>query len=95
MTREEQISDLLGLGKKSEEALVKAGIETPDQLRKLGAVQAYFRLVESGAAKPNLNFLYALAGALEERHWKTITREEKLELLSELEGLKELDQHFR
>lgn len=38
-----------------------------------------------------MNFLYAMVGALENKHWGTIAKEEKGSLLFELAGYKELE----
>ncbi|WP_312265883.1 TfoX/Sxy family DNA transformation protein [Neisseria sp.] len=50
------LSKLRNLGAKSTEMLAKAGICTAQELRQLGAVQAYLRVIESGS-KPSLNLL--------------------------------------
>ena len=51
-------------------------------------------LKEEGSIKPSLNFLYAMVGALENKHWAKIAKEEKGRLLMELEGYKELEKIF-
>jgi len=85
-----KIRDLKGLGPKSEALLQGAGIQTPEALRSLGAVRAFDRLQKAGA-KPSLNFLYALEGAIAGRHWQEIARFEKSRLLMELDGLAQMD----
>jgi DNA transformation protein len=64
--------------------LAKAGIRTEERFRKLGAVQAYAAVKRAGA-KPSLNLLWALEGALTDRDWKEIAKTRRLELLTELE----------
>lgn len=53
------LSQLRNLGAKSAEILAKAGICTAQDLRQLGAVQAYRQVIESGS-KPSLNLLWPL-----------------------------------
>ena len=84
------LSALSGLGPKSEERLNVIGIFTREELERVGPVQAYVRLCEAGERRPSLNFLYAMAGALTNRHWAEIARAERAELLTELEGYLEL-----
>lgn len=88
MTKE--LRQMKGLGPQSEKWLKQVGISSPERLRELGPVKAYNRLMQSNVIKPNLNFLYALVGAVEGRHWLEIARQEKGRLLLELEGYREL-----
>lgn len=85
-----EISQLRGLGPKSEETLSAIGITTRAELAAVGAVPAYLRLIEAGKIKPNLNYLYALVGGLEDRTWLEVAREDKARLLMELEGYREI-----
>jgi DNA transformation protein and related proteins len=64
--------------------LAQAGIDSSAQLKKLGAVEAYRRVVASGQ-KSSLNLLWALEGALTDRGWKDVARTERLRLLLALE----------
>ncbi|MDJ0938784.1 MAG: TfoX/Sxy family protein [Woeseiaceae bacterium] len=89
-----KLRDMKGLGPKSESQLKAVGIDTPAVLGDVGAVEAFRRLAELGDATPSLNFLYAMVGALEDRHWAEIAREERERLLNELEGYRELDALF-
>lgn len=78
------IAELPNLGPKSEAMLHRAGIKTESQLRALGAVRAFVKVRENGAS-PSLNLLWALEGALTNRPWQTVAREDRLALLLELE----------
>ncbi len=78
------IRNLRNLGPQSEKMLVKAGIATEKRLKALGAVRAYVAVRRAGA-KPSLNLLWALEGALTDRDWREIARTRRLELLTELE----------
>lgn len=89
-----RIRDLRGLGPKSEEQLRKIGIDTPEALRAIGAVAAFIALNEKSMPRPSLNFLYALVGAIENRDWREVAREDRDRLFAELEGRKELRQLF-
>jgi DNA transformation protein len=89
-----RIRNLRGLGPKSEEQLEKVGINTSEELRAIGAVAAFVALCETSASKPSLNFLYALVGALEDRDWQEVARQDRGRLFAELEGHKELRRLF-
>jgi DNA transformation protein len=73
-----------GLGPRSEALLRQVGIETPEDLRALGAVAAYERLVRAGHAI-SLNMLWALEGALSGRDWRAVARDDRTSLLAQLD----------
>jgi DNA transformation protein len=59
------LSDLPNVGKVLEDNLQKIGIETPEQLRSVGAEETFIRirmLVDSGAC---LHMLYGIQGAID------------------------------
>ena len=59
------LSDLPNVGKVLEDNLRKINIETPEQLRQIGAEEAFFRIrmvVDPGAC---LYMLYGIQGAIE------------------------------
>ena len=85
-----ELSKLKGLGPKSEKCLNEVGIFTKDDLVKAGAVKIFIQLQNESTNRPSLNFLYALVGAIENRHWADIAKTEKSRLLMELEGYKEM-----
>ena len=86
-----ELSKLKGLGPKSEKHLNEIGIKTKSDLEAIGPVRAFLKLREECSMKPSLNFLYAMVGALEEKHWIDIAKSEKGRLLMELEDYKELE----
>ncbi len=90
-----RLRDLKGLGVISEKELIDVGILTPEALRKTGAVQVFYRIKQRNSGKVSLNFLYALVGAIEERHWTDIARTEKGRLLTELAAYEEMEAVFR
>jgi DNA transformation protein len=89
-----EVSQLQGLGEKSAKCLNEIGIYKRSDLEKTGVVNVFMDLKEEGSIKPSLNFLYAMVGALENKHWAKIAKEEKGRLLMELEGYKELEKIF-
>jgi DNA transformation protein len=59
------LSDLPNVGTVLENNLLKVGIETPEQLRSVGAEEAFIRIriqVDSGAC---LHMLYGIQGAID------------------------------
>lgn len=59
-----ELSGMPNVGKVLEQNLIQAGIDTPEQLRKLGAKQAFLRIraaVDPGAC---VHMLYGLEGAV-------------------------------
>ncbi len=89
MNPPEKISSLKGLGSHSEKALNAIGIHTPADLEKAGAIGAYYKLINAGTA-PNMNFLYALVGALENRLWQDVAKHDKGALALALENYREM-----
>jgi nucleotidyltransferase/DNA polymerase involved in DNA repair len=84
-TRQPSISDLRGLGPRSQSLLAKVGIDSLAKLRKRGAVPAY--VVAKRADKTvSLNLLYGLVGSIEDCDWREVQRNRKLELLNALES---------
>jgi len=86
-----KIQELKGLGPKSEEQLRAVGIHTPEDLAQLGAVGAFMKLKAQKGAAPSLNFLYAMVGALENKHWTDISKTDKAHLLMEIEDHQALE----
>jgi DNA transformation protein len=81
----DDLAALPNLGPKSIEMLRAAGIESLDELRRLGAVRSYLK-VEATGARASLNLLWALEGALTGLPWRTVAREHRLSLLLALEA---------
>ena len=89
-----ELSKLKGLGPKSERSLNEIGIYSKEDLEKTGAVRAFLQMEKECSIKPGLNFLYAMVGALENKSWIEIAKQEKERLIFEIEGCKELDNLF-
>ena len=81
----QRLSHLRNLGPKSEEMLAAIRIRTPDELAASGAIDAFIALKQAGLPA-SLNMLWALEGALSNRDWREVARDDKLCLLTELEA---------
>ena len=80
------LQDLPNLGPKSRDMLVKAGIDTADELRRVGAVVAYVR-TKAVWPQASLNLLWALEGALSGRPWQQVAETDRASLLMALEDV--------
>ena len=74
-----KISDLPNIGKVVEAKLIEVGIETPEQLKAVGAEQAFIRLkaIDEDAC---LSMLCGLEGAVQGIRWHQLSKEKKEEL---------------
>ena len=88
----ERLRDLKGLGPESQRQLNTIGIDTRADLEAMGPARAFLKLGKERNKPPSLNFLYAMVGALEDRHWLDIAQSEKCRLLMELDGYRDLEQ---
>lgn len=66
--------------------LTAAGITTERRLRTMGAAAAFVAVKRAGCT-PSLNPLWALEGALSQRDWKAVARDDRLSLLMQVEAL--------
>ena len=65
--------------------LACVGIHTQAELAQRGAIGTFIALKR--AEQPaSLNMLWALEGALSDRHWRDVARDDRLRLLTELEA---------
>ena len=80
------LAQLPGLGPKAAAMLSDAGIDSVGALKRLGAVRAFIQLCRHNPKANNLNFLYALEGAVTHRDWREIAKFEKGRLLIELDA---------
>ena len=79
------IEQLRNLGPTSASWLRACSIATIEELQQLGAGLA-FRIVRDRYPTASLNLLWALAAGLENRDWRSLTKEERLRLRQEAEG---------
>lgn len=82
---EPRLEALRNLGPASAGWLREAGIHTREELARLGPVEAYLRVQETGR-RPSLNLLYAIAGALEGCRWDRLPEGTRGALLLELDA---------
>jgi hypothetical protein len=71
---------LRNIGPKSAAWLRQVGLRTEEDLRAIGALEAFMRVKRAGF-KPSLNLLYSLEGALLGCHWQEVPAERRSELL--------------
>jgi len=82
----DDLETLKNLGPVSAARLKAVGIETPDQLRQLGAAEAYLRLKRAYPIETTQVALYAIHGAILGMHWYSLTDEVKARLREEVSG---------
>lgn len=70
------VSTIPNLGPASEAAFARAGIRSAEELRALGADEAYRRLIAAGTAPHFIGF-YAMVMGLQGRPWNDCRGEEK------------------
>jgi DNA transformation protein len=75
---------LPNLGPKSQAILAAAGVNSIEELRRLGSVAAY-ALAKQVSESVSLNLLWALEGALTGLPWQEVAREHRTSLLLALE----------
>lgn len=81
---EPAISQLKGLGPKSQAMLARAGITTVAQLQGLGSVAAYVRARQANPGV-SLNLLWGLESALTGLPWQVVARAHRTRLLLALD----------
>lgn len=79
-----RLRDLPNLGPSSEAMLIRAGVTSPDDLDRLGAAEAFRRVVDAGG-HPSLNLVWALEGALVDCDWRDLPAARKDELRREVD----------
>ncbi len=77
---------LLNIGPKSAAWLRQVGVRTLEDLKALGAMAVFMKVKRAGF-RPSLNLLYALAGAEQNRHWTSLSPDEKNALVVEASAL--------
>lgn len=83
------ISTIRNLGPKTQAEFAKAGIETAEHLRALGADSAYAQLLQHGT-RPHFIGYYVLVLGLQGRKWTDITPAEKAALRENFDRLVDL-----
>jgi DNA transformation protein len=81
------IGSIPNLGPASEAAFARAGITSAEDLRALGADEAYLRLLRTGSA-PHFIGYYVLVMGLQGRPWNDCKGEEKKALRARFDAIK-------
>ena len=80
------VTTLRGLGPKSRDMLGRVGVTSAAELEASDPFTLYAR-IKTVDAKASLNLLYALIGAIENRDWREVAREDKTRILMRLDDL--------
>lgn len=83
-----RLASMANLGPKSAAILAAAGIDSPEQLARLGSVAAFAMAKRSGA-RVSLNLLWAIEGALTGQSWQSVAREHRASLLLALDSYRD------
>jgi len=83
----EPVSAIANLGPASEAAFARAGIHTAQEIRDMGADEAYRRLLQSGTP-PHFIGYYVLVMGLQGRPWNDCQGDEKAALRLRFDALK-------
>jgi len=75
------LSKMLNIGKVTERQLKEAGIETPEQLRKIGAKEALLRIRQKSDPGACVRVLYGLQGAIDGVKDSDLDKKTKRDLL--------------
>ena len=81
------VSTIRNLGPAMDAACAKAGINSADELRTLGADEAYARLLRSGT-RPHFIGYYVLVMGLQGRPWNDCQGKEKKDLRARFDNIK-------
>ena len=76
---------LRNIGPKSSAWLRQVGLHTREELAEAGTVEAFMRVKRAGF-KPTLNLLYAIEGALLDRHWQEVPDDRRKQLVDAAEA---------
>ena len=80
------VSSIPNLGPASEAAFARAGITTAEEIREMGADEAYRRLLDSGS-RPHFIGYYVLVMGLQGRPWNDCKGNEKKTLRKRFDAL--------
>ena len=80
------VTTIRNIGPAMEGAFRRAGIESAETLREMGADAAYLRLIETGT-RPHFIGYYALAMGLQGRPWNDCQGKEKAQLRARFDDL--------
>ena len=80
------LSSLKNIGPTIQKRLQGIGINTKDDLKRIGPVLVYQKIQSKNPGKtiPVCYYLYSLQGALEGKHWDDISQKKKQKLLDQV-----------
>jgi DNA transformation protein len=84
--QQDPLARMRNLGPISAARLRAVGIDSPDELRRVGAVEAYLKLRESHPFEISVVFLYALHGAVTDTDWRQLSESTRARLRREVMG---------
>ncbi|GAA6154416.1 TfoX/Sxy family protein [Pseudoteredinibacter isoporae] len=84
--RDSELLQLKNLGIATVNILNAIGVHSRNELQAMGPVQAYVRIKQRGIHVSKV-MLYALQGALDDRHWNELSQEAKDQLVQEADNL--------
>lgn len=76
------VTALRNLGPVSAEMLREIDVKSAEELRDMGADEAYRRLKFVFGRRANRNLFFALVGALEDRDWREFSQNDKVTRLN-------------
>ena len=90
MTAEDLAKELRNIGPIVSKKLIKAGIDTPAKLKKIGAKKAFLRMFQTGGfcGKFHAAYLYALEGAIQDCDWRALPEKKNKEFKAFTEELR-------
>lgn len=74
------MSNIRNIGDATGRWLAEAGVESVEELERVGVVEAYRRVKSLYPSKVSLNLLWALQGAVMDLHWADVPDEVKMQL---------------
>ena len=82
--QQDPLARMKNLGPISAARLRAVGIDSPEELRRVGAVEAYVRLKETHPFDISVVFLYALHGAVTDTDWRQLSESTRARLRREV-----------
>ena len=82
------ISSIRNLGPAVEAAFAEIGITTAQEVRDLGADEAYRRLLQGGKTRPHFIGYYVMVMGLQGRPWNDCQGQEKIDLRKRFDEIK-------
>ena len=84
--RDSELLELKNLGIATVNILNAIGVHSRQELHSMGPVQAYVRIKQRGIHVSKV-MLYALQGALDDKHWNELSQEAKDQLVQDADDL--------